>query len=55
MARMSAIFDIFTQFLHALMTVYRNLTQKTTNGQKGSKRVKMGKNTRYLEKYDIIS
>ena len=47
---MSASFGMFTEFLHAHMKIYRNLTQNITKGQKGSNR---GKNTRYLEKYDI--
>ena len=39
---MSAIFGIFTQFLHANMTIYRNLTQNITKGQKmGQKGVKI--------------
>ena len=37
---MSAIFGMFTQFLHAHSKIYRNLTQNTTKGQK---RVKKGK------------
>ena len=52
---MSAIFGLFTEFLHAHMTIYWNLTQNITKGQtkcqkKGSKRVKRGKNIRYFEK-----
>ena len=51
---MSAIFGMFTQFLHVHMIIYRKLTQNITKDQK---RVKKGqkrhKNTRYLEKYDI--
>ena len=39
---MNAIFDIFTQFINAHMTIYRNLTPNITKGQKGSKRVKKG-------------
>ena len=51
---MSAIFGMFTQFLHAHMTIYRNLTQNITKGQKRVKNgQKRGENTRYLEKYDI--
>ena len=58
---MSAIFGMFTQFINVHMTIYRNLTPNISKGQKrvkkGSKRVKKGqkrgKNTRYLEKYDI--
>merc|ERR1711874_67419 len=38
-ARMSAIFGMFTQFLHAYITIYRNLTPNITKGQK---RVKKG-------------
>ena len=37
---MSAIFGMFTQFLHVHITIYRNLTPNTTKGQK---RVKKGK------------
>ena len=37
---MSAIFGMFTQFLHVHITIYRNMTPNTTNGQK---RVKKGK------------
>ena len=37
---MSASFGMFTEFLHAHMKIYRNLTQDITKGQKGSKRVK---------------
>ena len=44
MARMSVIFGMFTQFLHAHMTIYRNLTPNITKGpksvKKGSKRGK---------------
>ena len=51
---MSTIFGKFTQFLHAHMKIYRNWTQNISKGQdrvkKGQKR---GKNTRYLENYDI--
>ena len=37
---MSSIFSIFTQFINAHITIYRNLTPNTTKGQK---RVKKGK------------
>ena len=37
---MSALFGMFTQFLHVHITIYRNLTPNTTKGQK---RVKKGK------------
>ena len=51
---MSTIFCKFTQFLHVHMKIYRDWTQNISKGQdrvkKGQKR---GKNTRYLEKYDI--
>ena len=51
---MSASFGMFTEFLHAHMKIYRNLTQNITKGQKRVKKgQKRGKNTRYLEKYDI--
>ena len=54
MACKSAIFGMFTQFLHADMTIYRNLTQNITKGQKMVKKgQKRGKNARYLEKYNI--
>ena len=47
MARMNAIFGMFTEFLHALMTIYRNLTPNITKGQKmvkkGQKGSKIGK------------
>ena len=36
---MSAIFGMFTQFINAHMTIYRNLTPNITKGQK---RVKKG-------------
>ena len=36
---MSAIFCMFTQFIYAHMTIYRNLTANITKGQK---RVKKG-------------
>ena len=36
---MSAIFGMFTQFIYAHMTIYRNLTPNITKGQK---RVKKG-------------
>ena len=36
---MTAIFGIFTQFIYAYMTIYRNLTPNITKGQK---RVKKG-------------
>ena len=53
---MSAIFGMFTQFLHAHMTIYRNWTQNIIKGQKWVKKgQKRGKNNRYLEKYDITS
>ena len=43
---MSAIFGMFTQFLHAHMTIYRNLTPNITKSQKrvkkGKERVKKG-------------
>ena len=31
---MSAIFGMFTQFIYAHMTIYRNLTPNITKGQK---------------------
>ena len=41
---MSAIFDMFTQFINEHMTIYRNLTPNITKGQKrvrkGPKQVK---------------
>ena len=47
MAHMSAIFGMFTQLLHAHMTIYRNLTPNITKGQKrvkkGQKGSKIGK------------
>ena len=43
---MSAIFGMFTHFLHAHMTIYRNSTPNITKGQKrvkkGQKGVKKG-------------
>ena len=36
---MSTIFGMFTQFIYAHMTIYRNLTPNITKGQK---RVKKG-------------
>ena len=42
MARISAIFGMFTQFLHAHMTIYRNFTPNITKGQKRVKKVKKG-------------
>ena len=36
---MSVIFGMYTQFIYAHMTIYRNLTPNTT---KGRKRVKKG-------------
>ena len=39
MARMSAIFGMFTHFLHAHMKIYKNLIP---NINKGQKRVKKG-------------
>ena len=39
---MSALFGMFTQFLHVQITIYRNLTPNTTKGQKRVKRVKKG-------------
>ena len=39
---MSAIFTMFTQFLHAHITIYRNMTPNITKGQKRVKRVKKG-------------
>ena len=35
---MRAIFDIFTQFLYAHMTIYWNFSPNITKGQKGSKK-----------------
>ena len=32
-------YKMVTQFLHAYMIIYKNLTQNITKGQKGSKRV----------------
>ena len=53
---MSTIFGKFTQFLHAHMKIYRNWTQNISKGQgRVKKSQKRGKNTKYLEKYDIIS
>ena len=40
---MSAIFGMFTQFIYAHMTIYRNLTPNITKGQK---RVKKGSKKR---------
>ena len=37
---MSAFFGMFTQFINAHMTIYKNLTPNITKGQK---RVKIGK------------
>ena len=51
---MSASFGMFTEFLHAHMKIYRNMTQNITKGQKRDKKgQKRGKNARYLEKYNI--
>ena len=51
---MRAIFGMFAHFLRVHMTIYRNLIQNITKGQKRVKKgQKRGKNTRYLEKYDI--
>ena len=51
---MSTIFWQVYTFLDAHMIIYRNLTQNITKGQKRVKKgQKRGKNTRYLEKYDI--
>ena len=51
---MSAIFGMFTQFLYAHITIYRNLTSNITKGQKrvkkGQKGSKIGKQ---FVKYDI--
>ena len=41
---MSAFFGMFTQFINAHMTIYRNLTSNITKGQKiVKKRVEKGK------------
>ena len=42
---MSTIFGMFTQFIYAHMTIYRNLTPNITKGQKRVKKgSKIGKN-----------
>ena len=41
---MSSIFSIFTQYINAHITIYRNLTPNITKGQKkGKKGSKLGK------------
>ena len=51
---MSAIFGMFTQFIYAHMSIYRNLNPNITKGQKGVKKgPKQVKKTIYLGKYDI--
>ena len=39
---MSASFGMFTEFLHAHMKIYRNLTQNITKGQKRVKKGQIG-------------
>ena len=51
---MSASFGMFTEFLHAHMKIYRNLTQNITKGQKGSKRVKKGVKIPGIQKNMIL-
>ena len=51
---MNASFSMFTEFLHAHMKIYRNLTQNISKGQERVKKAqKRRKKSRYLEKYDI--